>query len=210
MTKKINHQNSEDVKSIPEMAENAMKSKKVFEQVVSSLSCASRIDRQQAAETIYFIAQKKPEKLFQSIPEMIDALNRPESQTRWESLRALAILAKIEPKACEQAFESAEIALFDEESGILRLSAFQFFSSLGSVNALLSKRCWVLLSEAIQCYHGEVEYDDMLDALLQFTNGKIDKSVKQDIKEIFAFDLENSKGSTHQKTLAIIGNLNKK
>jgi len=71
-----------------------------------------------------------------------------------------------------------------------------------------SEKVWPLLDEAIQCYHGDYEYQDMLIALIGFSEGKIAPSVKEGLKERMAFDAEKSKGALKRRSQQIIDNLN--
>ena len=46
---------------------------------------------------------------------VIDALNRPEAQTRWECLDILTTMVDHDSRTCDKAVPGAETALFDEE-----------------------------------------------------------------------------------------------
>ena len=70
------------------------------------------------------VAKIDPEKLAPHADEFIDALNRPEAQTRWESLDVLTELVPIDSRACDKALAGAEAALFDEDNGFVRCSSF--------------------------------------------------------------------------------------
>ena len=99
-------------------------------------------------------------------------------QTRWESLEVLTTLVPLASKSCDKALADAETALFDEENGFVRLAALRFLCKLGAT-AMRSEKVWPLLDEAIQCYHGDYEYQDMLIALIGFSEGKIAPSVER-------------------------------
>ena len=62
----------------------------------------------------------------------VDALNRPEAQTRWECLDILTALVDYDSRTCDKAVPGAEAALFDEESGPVRLAAMRFLCKLGA------------------------------------------------------------------------------
>ena len=49
--------------------------------------------------------------------------------------------------------------------------------------------------EAIQCYHGDLEYRDMLALLFTFANGQISGSVAEELAGRLQFDAENGKGN---------------
>ncbi len=90
------------------------------------------------------------------------AAARPEAQTRWEVLDALTLLVPEHAKECGAAYEGAEAALFDEISAPLRLSAYRFLVVWGATERRRSEKVWPIIDEAIQCYHGDLEYRDML------------------------------------------------
>lgn len=199
---------SEKTESIKETAQQAIGSEKMREEFVADLSGSSRRARQDAAAVFAQIAKVDPEILVPYIDDFIDALKRPEVQTRWESLEVLTTLVPLASKSCDKALADAETALFDEENGFVRLAALRFLCKLGATTAMRSEKVWPLLDEAIQCYHGDYEYQDMLIALIGFSEGKIAPSVKEGLKERMAFDAEKSKGALKRRSQQIIDNLN--
>ena len=96
------------------------------------------------------------------VGSLMDALERPEAQTRWEVLDALTALVDEHAEEVAPAFEAAETALFDEDSAPVRLAGFVFLCRFGATSEERSDQVWPLLDEAIQCYHGDPEYRDML------------------------------------------------
>ena len=143
--------------------------------LVDDLGSSSRRTRQFSARVAALLAQHEPELLAPYISEMIDALYRPEAQTRWEILDALTVLVPEHAKEIGAAYEGAETALFDELSATLRLSAFKMLCTWGATERGRSKKVWPIVDEAIQCYHGDLEFGDMLlAARLHFDaeNGK--------------------------------------
>lgn len=199
---------SEKTESIKETAQQAIGSEKMREELVADLSGSSRRARQDAAAVFAQIAKVDPEILVPYIDDFIDVLKRPEAQTRWESLEVLTTLVPLASKSCDKALADAETALFDEENGFVRLAALRFLCKLGATTAMRSEKVWPLLDEAIQCYHGDYEYQDMLIALIGFSEGKIAPSVKEGLKERMAFDAEKSKGALKRRSQQIIDNLN--
>ncbi|MDO4437218.1 MAG: hypothetical protein Q4B77_04630 [Coriobacteriaceae bacterium] len=163
--------------------------------LVEDLSSSSRRTRQLAARVINLLAQREPELLVPFIAQLIDALYRPEAQTRWEILDALTVLAPEHAKDCGAAYEGAEAALFDEISAPLRLSAFKFLTVWGATERRRSEKVWPIVDEAIQCYHGDLEYRDMLALLFAFAHGQIAGSVAAELAGRLHFDAENGKGS---------------
>ena len=163
--------------------------------LIEDLSSASRRTRQFSARVVALLAQRDPELLEPYISDLIDALYRPEAQTRWEVLDALTILAPDHAKEVGAAFEGAETALFDELSATLRLSAFHLLCAWGATERGRSKKVWLILDEAIQCYHGDLEYRDMLGFLHEYAQGKIAGDVAEELAGRLQFDAENGKGS---------------
>ncbi|CDD39407.1 putative uncharacterized protein [Collinsella sp. CAG:398] len=58
-----------------------------------------------------------------------------------------------------------------------------------------SKKVWPIVDEAIQCYHGDLEYRDMLGYLYVFAEGKIAGDVAEELAARLHFDAENGKGA---------------
>ena len=187
-------------------AEAAIADDKALQEVAEQLSVGTRRERQLAATAVGIIAKSNPEKLVPFIDVIVDALNRPEAQTRWECLEALAILVDYDARNCNKAIPEAETSLFDEESGPVRLAAMRFLCKLGATTANRSEKTWPLIDEGIQCYHGDLEFNDMMIALVEFSNGKLADGVKAELAERMAFDAANGKGSLQRRAQQIIEN----
>ena len=178
--------------------------KKEIESFIESLSNPSRRRRQEAAHEIAEIAQTAPEAFEGRVEDLIDALYRPEAQTRWEILAALASLSESYGNEVIKAFDGAEASLFDDTSSTVRLAAFLFLTRYGATSQKHSDQAWPLLNEAIQCYHGDAEYYDMLVGTLNFAKGAISKETKAALKERFAFDAENATGYIQKFSAEIV------
>ncbi|WP_066828667.1 hypothetical protein [Collinsella ihumii] len=163
--------------------------------LIDDLSGRSRLKRQLAARVVHLLAEREPDLLVPYISDLIDALYRPEAQTRWEILDALTILVPDHAKEIGAAYDGAEAALFDDLSSTLRLSAFRMLCTWGATERGRSKKVWPILDEAIQCYHGDLEYRDMLGCLHTFASGKIEGGVASELAGRLQFDAENGKGS---------------
>ncbi len=168
------------------------------------LGCSSRRRRQDAAHKIAVAAQVDPDLVADNVADLVAALERPEAQTRWEVLNALTELAGKDAEAVESAFDGAEDSLFDDGSSTVRLAAFLFLCRFGSTSAARSDRAWPLLDEAIQCYHGDAEYHDMLVGLLGMAQGKISKETSAALAERIKFDSENGSGYIKSFSLEIL------
>ena len=70
-----------------------------------------------------------------------------------------------------------------------------------------SVEVWPLIDEAIQCYHGDLEFGDMLVAVVEYSQGKLSDSVKAALAERMAFDAANSKGSLQRRAQQILDNV---
>ena len=178
--------------------------KKEIESFIESLSNPSRRRRQEAAHEIAEIAQTTPEAFEGRVEDLIDALYRPEAQTRWEILAALASLSESYGNEVIKAFDGAEASLFDDTSSTVRLAAFLFLTRYGATSQKHSDQAWPLLNEAIQCYHGDAEYYDMLVGTLNFAKGAVSKETKAALKERFAFDAENATGYIQKFSVEIV------
>lgn len=162
-----------------------------IEYLVSSLAGPRRRLRQESAHMIAIKAHEDVSQVTPYANELIDALYRPEAQTRWEVFDALGEIALIDPDVVAEAFDGAEASLFDEDSATVRLAAFRYLCRLGASSAERSDMVWSLLDEAIQCYHGDPEYRDMLIALLEFAGGNLSEKTRDALVARVGFDAEN-------------------
>ena len=162
--------------------------------LVEELSGPSRRRRQEVAHKLAQTAQADPDLVAPYVDELVDALFRPEAQTRWEVLDALCALAEKDPEIVAGAFDGAEASLFDDTSATVRLSAFVFLCRLAASSPERSDQAWPLLDEAIQCYHGDAEYRDMLAALLGLARGSASEEARAALAARVRFDAENGSG----------------
>lgn len=132
----------------------AEENENAVDRLVQELGCPTRRIRQFAARVLHLLAERDPQRVVPCVPALIEALDRPEAQTRWEALDALAALATTCPEQLGDAFEGAETALFDEISSTLRYAAFRLLCVWGATSVERSREAWPILDEAIQCYHG--------------------------------------------------------
>lgn len=198
---------SDDTNDIQEIAQKAIASKAVLNELVDNLSGSSRRVRQISASALAQVAKENPALLTEYAGAFADALNRPEAQTRWESLDILTRIVDIDSRSCDKAVQGAETALFDEESGPVRLAAMRFLTKLAASTENRSEKIWPLIDEGIQCYHGDLEFQDMLQAVIDFSAGKLAPSVKQELGARMKFDAENGKGSLKRRAQQIIDNV---
>ena len=70
----------------------------------------------------------------------------------------------------------------------MRLAAMRFLCKLGATTEKRSEKVWPLIDEGIQCYHGDLEFQDMLLAVIDFSQGKLDGSVKSALADRMRFD----------------------
>ena len=168
--------------------------------LVEELAGSSRRRRQEVAHKIATVAHTDASMVTPFVGSLMDALERPEAQTRWEVLAALTALVDEHAEEVAPAFEAAETALFDEDSAPVRLAGFVFLCRFGATSEERSDQVWPLLDEAIQCYHGDPEYRDMLVALLAFVQGAASAATKAALAERLKFDAEN--GASYVKSFS--------
>lgn len=186
------------------VAEQALANPAILETLVDNLSTEARRIRQFSAAALGTISESSPETLVTYIPHIADALHRPEAQTRWECLEVLTRIVTYNPEACDDALLGAEGSLYDEESGTARLAALRFLCAYGSLDAKRSSRVWPLIDEAVQCYHGDPEFQDMLISVISFANGRISKEVRTSLANRMEFDAVNGKGPLKRRATQII------
>ncbi len=162
--------------------------------LVTELQGSSRRRRQEVAHKLAAVAKSDPSLIIEHVDVLIATLERPEAQTRWEILTGLTELCDDYADKLGDAFDGAEESLFDDDSATVRLAAFVFLCRYGATSAERSDAAWPLLDEAIQCYHGDAEYRDMLAALLDLANGKASDQTKAALSERVAFDAASGSG----------------
>ena len=186
------------------VAREALTNEDKFKRLVAQLGDSSRRNRQNAAGSLAFIAKVSPELLVPYASDLVDALNRPEAQTRWESLDALTALVPVESRCTDKALAGAENALFDEDNGFVRLAAMRFFCAYGATTEKRSENIWPLIDEAIQCYHGNPEFTDMLMQLVAFAEGNISLTTSSALAQRMKFDSENASGTLRMRSEQIV------
>ena len=72
-----------------------------------------------------------------------------------------------------------------------------------------SLQVWHLLDEAIQCYHGDLEFQDMLIAVISFSESDLAESVRDELKDRMEFDAKHGRGVLKKRAQLIIENLDK-
>ena len=187
-----------------EYVNQALADADILSALVDSLRGESRRARQFSATIIAQIAREKPEVLVTDISSIVDALHRPEAQTRWEALDALYELVGLGTDECAKAIDGAEVSLYDEDSGPARLSAFRFLCALGSKDSKLAAKVWPNIDEGIQCYHGDPEFQDMLNELVLFAQATDNPKVCAELAERMSFDATNGKGPLKRKATIIV------
>ncbi|MDO4798390.1 MAG: hypothetical protein Q4A01_10290 [Coriobacteriales bacterium] len=173
------------------------------DELVEQLASNNRRARQEASHQLADLARENAGVAAEVADELVAALDLPEAQTRWECLDALSVVALEYPEVVLGGFDGAENALFDEGSAAVRLSAFRFLSRYGMYAPDRSREAWSLMSEAVQCYHGDPEYREMLICLLDFANGDIDDSVRESLVARMGFDAKNGRGQIRRYSQAI-------
>lgn len=186
------------------IAEQALANPNVLETLVENLSTEVRRIRQFSASSIGVISETNPEALLPFAAQISDALHRPEAQTRWECLETLTRFVEKDPASCDAALLGAEGSLYDEESGSARLAAVRFLCAYGAVDYERSDKVWPLLDEAIQCYHGDPEFQDMLISVIGYAGGNISKEVRKSLASRMDFDANNAKGLLKRRANQII------
>ena len=189
--------------------EEAIANPAALNELIEALSGGSRRGRQQAAKVIAAVAAANSEILVPHAAALVDALECPEAQTRWECLDTLAQLVPLDGRTCEKAVPGAETALFDEDSGPLRLAAMRFLCRLGATTEKRSEKVWPLIDEGIQCWHGDLEFQDMLIAIIDFSQGKLAPEVKAALADRMRFDATNGRGMLKKRAIQIVENCEK-
>ena len=186
------------------MAEDSNREEQALSALMDQLAGSNRRRRQEAARLVAAIAAASPDQLLDYTDDLLEALERPEAQTRWQVLDTLTLMAAVDSDKVAEAFDGAEASLFDDSSAAVRLSAFKFLARLGASSPENADKVWPLLDEAIQCYHGDPEYHDMLIALLEFAGGNLSDKSRDALIARVSFDAENGQGFTKGYSTQII------
>ena len=189
------------------LAKSCVSDHETLKKIAEALSSGTRRSRQQAAQVLSAVSISDASAIAPFNQILIDALNRPEALARWECLDALTRLCDVDASLCSDAIDGAENALFDEESGPLHLAAMRFLCKFGAVSEQNSERVWPLVDEGIQCWHGDLEFQDMLNSLVEFSTGHLSDSVKSELAERMLFDSKNGRGALKRKATTIVENL---
>lgn len=186
------------------LAEQALKDEDLVDQLAQMIAGSSRTRRQKAASTVALIADKDASVLLPCTEDIASGLTKPEAQTRWEVLHALDQMGKAGQRYDEDVLVAAEDALYDESNGSVRESAFHFFCGYGSASVENSEEVWPQIDEAIQCYHGNPEFSDMLTQLVAFAESDISFTTSAALAQRMKFDSENASGTLRMRSEQIV------
>jgi hypothetical protein len=175
------------------MADAALATPKALAALVADLAAEDRARRAASAKAVHEVACREPKALSVHIPDLIDALDRPEAQTRWEILGALEEIAAVEARSLKKAVASATVALHDGDSSVVREAAFRMLSAYGASSGKRAEEVWPLLDEALRCYHGDPEYVGMLAGVVKLVEGAAPESVREAAAEVTSHDLNHPK-----------------
>lgn len=162
--------------------------------LIQMLEGTNRRLRQESSRVLAQMARQDVTLVLDQTQVFVDALTLPEAQTRWECLDVLSEVATKKPDAVLDAFAGAEESLFDDGSASVRLSAFRFLTRYGAIAPERAAEAWPLINEAIQCYHGDPEYREMLICLREFAQGNLGAEVKAMLAERMEYDARNGRG----------------
>lgn len=180
---------------------------KQLEELIDDLSDTSRKKRQDAAIALAELSVQDPQAIVPYGQALVDALDLSDVRTRWAVIDALTALSSYDAALCVKALPGIENALFDEYNGPLHLASVRFLCAYGAQSPEASNNVWSLLDEAIQCFHGDQEFQDMLNLLVEFSKGHLSEETKKGFIERMSFDAKNNKGLTQRRAQTIVDNL---
>lgn len=186
------------------LAKKAVKDESVIEELTQLIAGSSRSVRQKAASTVSLVSDIDAGVLLPFTEDIASGLIKPEAQTRWEVLHALDQMGKAGQRYGEDVLAAAEDALYDESNGFVREAAFHFFCGYGSASTSNSDEVWTQIDEAIQCYHGNPEFSDMLTQLVVFAEGNISLATSSALAQRMKFDAENGSGTLRMRSEQIV------
>ncbi|MDO4502762.1 MAG: hypothetical protein Q4D06_06210 [Coriobacteriia bacterium] len=175
-----------------------------MDMLVKNIQSSSRLSRQKAAATFHKLSLVAPERVVPHLDLLFAALDNDESRTRSSVLETLLVMSEVDASLVDKASGYAEEALFDEDNGVLRLMGMRFLCKIGAESPEASLKVWSSLDEALQCFHGDNEFNDMLLAVAEFAAGNVDDAVKAGLKERLSFDAEHSRGMLRKRAQAVL------
>ena len=185
---------------MPEVAQS-------IDDTINDLSSSSRKVRQDAAIALAEYCKDDAMRVLPYSDVIIDALSLSDVRTRWALIDTLTLLSAYDNTVCAKALPGIENALFDEQSGPLHLASVRFLCVSGAQSPQASDMVWPLLDEAIQCFHGDQEFQDMLNVLVEFSQGNLSKETKEGFTERMLFDAQSNKGLIQRRAQTIVDNL---
>lgn len=201
MAKKLKMDTPEERQAL---AEKAVGDEAIIEELSGLIADSSRSTRQKASSTIALISDIDASVLLPFSDDIASGLTKPESQTRWEVLHALDQMGKAGQRYDEDVLVAAEDALYDESNGVVREAAFHFFCGYGGASVSNSEEVWTQIDEAIQCYHGNPEFADMLTQLVAFAESDISLTTSAALAQRMKFDSENGSGTLRMRSEQIV------
>jgi len=174
-------------------------------ELAEALGHKSRSVRERASQAVVELARSDVQLVHGFTDDVIDALNRPESLTRYSMIEVIGELSDTQPKVVMDAYEALQDCLYDEDSGTVRLYAFRVLARYGATGSARSIKVWPDLSMALRCFHGDSEFMAMMNETIKMLDGRADVSVKEAAVELFAFDAEHARGEMRKKAEAISG-----
>lgn len=187
-----------------EVAARAAAQPAMLAAVMDALADSDRRRRQHASRVVHALAIHAPDTLRPCAEALADALERPESQTRWEILGALEKLVATDARIIDKALSGITTSLHDVDSGVVRLAAFRVLCSYGATTARRSEKVWPLIDEAIRVYHGDPEFTNMLSGVTRLVSGAATDEVKLAAAERMTFDSEHTKGLVGRRAKRIV------
>jgi len=172
-------------------------------ELAEALGHKSRSVREYASQAMVELARDDAQQIQDFAGDIVDALNRPESLTRYSMIEVIGELADAQPKLVMDAHEALQDCLYDEDSGTVRLYAFRILARYGATGSARSIKVWPDLSMALRCFHGDSEFMAMMNETIKMLDGRADISVKEAAVELFAFDAEHARGEMRKKAEAI-------
>ncbi|MCL2605984.1 MAG: hypothetical protein FWD93_01710 [Coriobacteriia bacterium] len=172
-------------------------------ELAEALGHSTRAMREYAAQVIVELVRIDADLLQDFSGDIVDALNRPESLTRYSMLEVIGEMMISNPRIVTDSYELLQECLYDEDSGTVRLYAFRVLARYGATGPARSLKVWPDLSMALRCFHGDSEFIAMLNELINMLAGRADQQVKDAAVELFAFDAENARGMLRRKARTI-------
>jgi HEAT repeat protein len=121
----------------------------ILDEAVTLLDHDDKNVRAGAAKIVEQVAVKRPDLVRPYLPQLLDALDAPEPQTRWMAIHTLGLCADQDPEVALQAMPHAQAYLEANSGACLRGSTLTYLGHAGATSPEAALQAFPLLEGAL-------------------------------------------------------------